>query len=294
MDEISFPLFDAHMHYSLAFLPQALKFLDEQNIVGCANLWGGTAGMGLLYTHYEEFLRTMRDLHRPTFAQVCWPDWTEMGWRADTFVRQLVGDMRRFHELGCRGLKVWKDLGMFILDENYAPVTMDDARLEPVWETAAELDWVVPVHQADPPRAWTKPGIRSGLSREEIFLRRDAVLTRHPEIRWVLCHNCNDAGNVKAMAALLDRFPRVMTDINRYQEELDSPADIRWFFETYADRVMWGTDMINVVERPPDVPWEIEHVYRPWRKRLKSYGLSPGTFRKLTLENAQRVYLDQS
>jgi hypothetical protein len=294
MDEISFPLFDAHMHYSLAYLAQELKFLDEQNIVGCVNLWGGTVNMGLLYTHFEEFLQTMRDLRRPTFVQAYWPDWTEMGWRADKFVPQLVQDMRRYHELGCRGLKVWKDLGMFILDEDYAPVTMDDVRLEPVWETAAELNWVVPIHQADPPRVWAKPGIRTGLSREEIFQRRDVVLARHPEIRWVLCHNCNDAGNVKAMAALLDRFPFVMTDINRYQEEADSLDDIRWFFEAYADRVMWGTDMINPVERPPDVPWTIENVYRPWRKRLAGYGLSPATFRKLTMENAQRLYMDRS
>lgn len=293
MCDLDFPLFDAHTHYSLAYLPQVLKFLDDQNFVGCANFWGGYAQMGILYTHYEEFLLTMRELRRPSFVQVYWPDWTEIGWRGSKFVRNLVADMRRFHALGCRGLKVWKDMGMYILDENYAPVTMDDPRLEPVWETAAELNWAVPVHQADPPRAWEKPNhIRTGLSREEVFQRRDAVLARHPQVRWVLCHNCNDAGNVKAMAALLDRFPGVMTDINRPQEEVDSLADVRWFLETYSDRVMWSTDMMYVVDRPPDVPWITENVYAAWRKRLAGYGLSPEAFRKFTLDNARRVYLE--
>ena len=296
MTDPLFPLFDAHMHYSLAYLPQVLSFLDRQKIVGTVNMWGGSTStaMALYYTNFEEFLITMRDLRRPSFVQVYWPEFPQMGWRAEKFVRQLVADMKRFHALGCRGLKIWKDLGMFILDENNVPVTMDDLRLEPVWETAAKLKWVVPVHQADPARAWAGKKMRTGLSREEIFQRRDTVLAKHPDVRWVLCHNCNDAGNVKAMAALLDRFPGVMTDINRPQEEVDSMEEVRWFFETYADRIMWSTDMIYPVERPPDEPWCTEFIYDLWRKRLKDYALSDQTFRKFTNDNARRVYMAET
>lgn len=292
-----FPLFDAHMHYSQAFLDQVLESIDEVGVRGGINLWGAGPSLGLCYHDFEEFLDAVAARNRPTLLQFYWPDWRQFAWRGEAFVTKLCGDMRRYAGRGVRGLKVWKDLGMYILDVNNRPLTMDDPRLEPVWETAAALGWTISVHQADPPRAWENPPgrapVRTGLSREDIYRCRDKVLEKYTNIRFILCHNCNDIGSVKGMAQVLDRFPHVLTDMGRDLLAYDSQPDAAAFLNKYADRVLLGTDILMPIERPPDRRWNLEHGYRPWRERLVQYGMSEEAFRKVTWENGYRYFLKQ-
>ena len=51
---------------------------------------------------------------------------------------------------GAEGLKIWKPFGLRVRDQQDELVAVDDARLDPIWATAAELDWPVLIHVADP------------------------------------------------------------------------------------------------------------------------------------------------
>ena len=62
--------------------------------------------------------------------------------------------LRRSRDAGARGLKVWKDLGLGIVDAGGALVLPDDPRLAPVYAAAGELGLPVLIHTADPVAFW--------------------------------------------------------------------------------------------------------------------------------------------
>ena len=58
--------------------------------------------------------------------------------------------MREQAKWGASGLKIWKDLGLKVRDQNDQLVDINDKRLDLIWQTAAELQWPVMIHVGDP------------------------------------------------------------------------------------------------------------------------------------------------
>ena len=240
------PYFDAHMHYSQAYLDEILLSLDEGGIKGGINMWGGDLRFGYYFKDFEEMLRTARQKHLDTFVQFYWPVWENYLTEGQKFVEELCRDMRRFADLGCKGIKVWKDFGMYFFKADGTPATMDDPGLEPVWRTAAELGWTVAIHVADPSRNW-KPNTlftpKTNLTRDQIFETRDRVIKAHPEIKFMLCHAaCNIEGIVK-FGQYLDQYPHVNSDLAADWEKFGTEEELWAFLTKYADRVYAATDM---------------------------------------------------
>ena len=284
-----FPIFDAHLHFSQAYLDQILSSFDRCGVKGGISFWAAGVGCGTYLLDYAEFLQRLHARAGTRFVSFYWPDWTQFGWDSERFVATLCREMPRYAALGCRGLKVWKDLGMMIIHPDGTPARMDDPRLEPVWQTAAGLGWTIAVHQADPIESF-KRLCRTGLTREELWSRRDRVIAAYPDLRFILCHSGNDVGRVANWAALMDRLPNALGEINRNPLLLDRAADVRAFCQTYRDRLLFGTDLAMPIERPPDHEWAVEHLYGPWRRTLLELDLDETTFRNVTWENGQRLF----
>ena len=70
------------------------------------------------------------------FSGIDNPAWTK------TAVEQLEKDVKA----GAAGLKVYKDLGLEVKDKNGKRVTVDDPRLDPIWEKCGELKIPVLIH----------------------------------------------------------------------------------------------------------------------------------------------------
>ena len=186
-------------------------------------------------------------------------------------------------------MKVWKDLGLVIFHTDGTPAQIDDERLEPVWRTAAAVGWTIAIHTGDPTRNF--PGAwRTKLGREELFARRDRVLAAHPEIHFHLCHGGNYAESVRKFSAILDRFPNVTSEYIPSMLQFDPPEDVAAFIRDYADRLTLGFDNGIPDDRPPDVPWTLDF-YTAERTRLRSLKLDDATFRKLTWETGERLFL---
>ena len=66
-------------------------------------------------------------------------------------VQQLGDAVRR----GARGLKVLKDLGLGVRDKTGKLVTIDDERIDPVWEECGRLGIPVAIHSTDPEAFFT-------------------------------------------------------------------------------------------------------------------------------------------
>lgn len=294
-DETPMPYFDAHVHYSLAYLDQTLAAYKGFGITGSINLWassGGLHGAGAwdYRADYVEFLKEIRRRRLDAMVQFCWPVWSFFGWQGDRFVRDLVRNMPRYHKLGCRGIKVWKDLGMGLFFDDGTPVLMNDPRLEPVWKTAEDLNWTVAIHQADPSQAF-EPLPRTGLTREQLFVIRDEVITRHPQLPFILCHSGNDIESLSRWAVLMDRFPNILCDLSRDPLATDPVEAVTPFLQKYADRLMLGSDIMSPSERPMDVAWcHAEWLPAMWRT-VRAWKMDDVTFQKITHGTAERIFL---
>ena len=203
-------------------------------------------------------LRLAKQKKMDKFVQFYWPEWEDYLTEGPKFIERHCRDMRRFADLGCKGMKVWKDFGMYFMRADGTPVTIDDPGLNPVWKTAAEIGWTITLHQADPTSNWT-PGKKyfpaTTLKREDIYRCRDKVIEAHPEIRFVLCHAGNNIESLPRFGEYLDRHPHVNSDLATSWENWGTPQETYAFLTKYVDRLYHATDIRMPEDRAPDRDW---------------------------------------
>jgi predicted TIM-barrel fold metal-dependent hydrolase len=287
------------MHYSQAYLDEVLLCLEEGGIKGGINMWGGDLQFGFYYKGpFDELLRLVRQRKLDTFVQFYWPVWANYLKEGDKFVEELCREMRRLADLGCKGIKVWKDFGMYFFKADGKPATVDDPGLEPIWRAAAELGWTVAMHMADPARNWKPTSTfmpKTGLTREQIFQQRDRVIVAHPEIKFMLCHACNNIQSVTRFDEYLDRHANVNSDLAADWESFGTQEEVWAFLTKHADRLYDGTDIGMPQNRPPDRPWSKTCVWQPHSEKLANWTKHVGkeVVQKIIWDNAQRDFIDK-
>jgi hypothetical protein len=288
--------FDGHLHYSQVYLDEVMASFAEGGVAGGINLWGGDQLYGYGYrSSFEEMLKAIRGRGLKSFIQFYWPNWGLYLSQGKPFIEQLCRDIRRYADLGCRGLKVWKDFGMYFFKADGSPAVMDEPDLNPVWKTCADVGWTISVHQADPTRAWT-PGAKyfpkTTLTRPDIFRHRDKVIESHPEIPFILCHGLNYVESLELFGQYLDAHPHVKADLSPIIEEWATPQEICKFLEKYAGRLYIGSDMSFPENRPPDRPWNLQYCWMLWQQRLEMWkaNMSAEAFELIRWGNGQRDF----
>jgi predicted TIM-barrel fold metal-dependent hydrolase len=260
-----FPVIDAHNHLGEDFgggwdkrpLGELLDLLDAAGITRYVDLDGGW-GEGLLNAHLDHFKNPAPDRFK-IFGGVDWSQWVEKG---DAFPEWAANRLRVQKERGAEGLKIWKGLGLHVKDQNGKLVDVDDPRLIPIWETAGELGLPVMIHVADPV-AFFDPIDETNERWEELGNHPDwaftsppfppfmhimdglaALVARHPATTFIGAHVGCYAENLGWVGALLDRCPNFYVDISARIGELGrQPYTARRFFQQYADRILFGSDM---------------------------------------------------
>jgi predicted TIM-barrel fold metal-dependent hydrolase len=191
-----------------------------------------------------------------TFARLDWSDTKTLGW-GDRMGASLTDSVRR----GAAGLKLWKDIGLRIRDEQDELIFLDDHRLEPVWDALAETGVPALIHTADPV-AFFQP-LDSRNERVEELLRHpdwhfygpefpslqrlmdalEAVVANHPRVRFIGAHVGCLAENLDRVEQMLDRYPNYRVDLAARIAELGrQPRRTRALIEHHPDRVLLGTD----------------------------------------------------
>ena len=265
-----FPAFDAHNHLGEAFgggwdhkpLSQLLDLLDQAGISRYVDLDGGW-GEHILNAHLDHFKQPAPERFL-VFGGVDWSQWPEKG---NHFPAWAAGRLRVQKERGAQGLKIWKGLGLQVRDQHDQLVDVEDARLDPIWETAGELGLPVVIHVADP-LAFFDPVDETNERWEELGQHPDWVFTsppfppflhilnglaklveRHPQTIFIGAHVGCYAEDLAWVGALLERCPNFFVDISARIGELGrQPYTARRFFLKYADRILFGSDMGPDVE----------------------------------------------
>ena len=259
-----FPVIDAHIHLGSTFgggwtkrpLAELIDAMDQAGLEALVDMDGGW-GERLLEKHLDYFKAKApeRFFH---FGGVDLNRWPEHG---DRFGEWAAARFRDQVRRGAQGLKVWKNLGLRVRDQHGQLVAVDDARLDPLWETAADLGTPVLIHVADPV-AFFDPLDAYNERWEELHAHPDwhfpsppyptfqtvvggleRLVLRHPRTVFIGAHVGCYAENLAWVGQLLDRAPNFNVDISARISELGrQPYSARRFFLKYADRILFGTD----------------------------------------------------
>ncbi|MDH3649959.1 MAG: amidohydrolase [Saprospiraceae bacterium] len=302
---------DVHIHIRTerdAFATQASQdsFKLVNIVVDGASTWQGVRDQ---FHFTEQQQNDHPDLFR-TISAFSVEDFHEPGW-AD----RSIAWMDSCFDRGAIGIKVWKNIGMVLKDDNGTNVMVDDPRLDPVFNHLVRHGKLVMGHLGEPLNCWlpfeemTTNNDRSYFeehpqyhmylhqdqpSYEEQMAARDRRLERHPDLDFVGAHMASIEWNVDTLAVWLDTYPRATIDLAArmgqvfYQAQQD-PERVRNFFLAYQDRVMYATDIVdNGSSQDDDFAKYVHSIWlRDWTFFVTDQGLESdlinGAFRGIKL-----------
>lgn len=254
IEKARFPVIDYHNHLDAQRPEDVLRTMDACGVERVVNITMQTGDAAL------DILRRFHDAAPRRFYTMAWMDWSDL--HSEGFFRRTVERLERAVEHGACGIKVWKDLGLTLRDANGEVLRVDDERLAPLFEKAADLGVPVMFHTADPDAfflpvdryneryeelaahpEWAFSGTR--YSKMELLEQRDRVIARHPRTRFVAAHVAEHAEDLSYVRGLLGKFPNLWIDISARVAELGrQPYAARKFFLDFADRILFGTDLV--------------------------------------------------
>lgn len=237
------------------------------------------------------------------------------------YPQRAAAELERCYRKGARGVGELSDKGSGIMGGMVAAyggpskiprgqrLYLDDQRLDLFWKKCAELKIPVNLHVADHPSAWRPPDNHQErlprsqifnqygwdvLSYEELMVRRDRLLARHPNTVFIACHFSNQGNDLAELSKAMERFPNLYLDISARNYEIGrQPRTAAKFFQKYKDRLLFGTDA------PPSPEnyracWrllETADEYMPGPNWWRLYGLDlpDATLEAIYRGNARRI-----
>ncbi len=254
---------DLHVHVSPAAIPRLLRLMEERGLDVVVNLSGGWPGAGLeesiaaaATTKGRVVVFANPPLH--LLAYDLQPD-------------ALAKELELAHRLGAKGVKFSKALGLGYRDADGALITVDDARLDALFEKAGELNMPVSIHTGDPIAFWLAPDEKNerfdelnahpGWSYfgkevprwEALFAAYERRVARHPRTKIIGVHFGNAPELPERVGAMLEKYPNLSVDTAARVPELGRKASVvRELFLRYPDRILFGTDL-GIGEAPEDL-----------------------------------------
>jgi predicted TIM-barrel fold metal-dependent hydrolase len=265
-----YPVIDAHNHLGDEFgcgwihrpINELINLLDEAGVTLYVDLDGGW-GEDILSLHIKRLMNKYPDRFQ-VFGGINWKKWIEKG---DSFPEWAAMRLRVQAKIGAQGLKIWKNLGLSVRDHLGNIVTVDDNRLDPIWQTAAELNFPIMIHVADPV-AFFDPVDETNERWEELSVHPEWQFTsppnppfnsiieslsnlvkQHPKVKFIGAHVGCYAENLEWVGALMDECPNFYIDISARMGELGrQPYSARKFLISHSDRILFGLDFGPDVE----------------------------------------------
>ncbi len=312
VDRARFPVIDVHCHLNDGIVmrkhvdpKQFIRVMDQTNVKAAINLTGGWDET------LRQSLRSLAGAFPGRFHVFCQIDYS----RIDD-PGYLIESLEQARSAGAKGVKVLKDLGLTVRDRQGKRVSIDDPRLDCVWETAGKLGMPVGIHSADPDAFFTRVDrhneryqelvvhpdwsfVGKGFpSKAELLSERNRVFERHPGTRFWGLHMANHSENLDEVTEWMERYPNLRTELGGRIAELGrQPRRTVRFLNQFQDRVMFGMDTALTTQcyRTYFRFLETEDEYfdypgYPWQGSWKIYGLglSDEVLRKLYHDNAAR------
>lgn len=311
VERARFPFVDAHAHFweigsmSKGQIDALVAEMDAMNMAVMVNLSGGSGATLQQNVQNTEAHGPGRFVH---FANIDFDEINDPNFAANA-AAQLREDVRN----GARGLKIFKNLGMYVFYEDGSRVHTDDPKLDPIWETAGELGIPVLIHTGDPAPFW-EPHDRHNErwyelkqrprrkrpaepSWETIMGEHWNLIRKHPNTTFISAHLSWLGNDLGRLGDLLDEMPNMYTELGAVLAELGrQPRTAKDFLVKYQDRVLIGKDSYEPSEyhvyfRTLETADEYFPYYRKRHAFWRLYGLDlpDAVLRKVYYENARAI-----
>src|ERR1700737_1461456 len=234
-------------------LGRVIEVMDSTNvktIVILTGMWG---------QKLQRVLETMVKPYPGRFIVFSQIDWSKID--DANFSQEMVAQLDDAVSRGARGLKILKDLGLGVKDKTDKLISVDDPRLDPIFEECGRLGIPVSLHVSDP-EAFFHPIDNTHERYEELIAHpdwsfygpqfpskvsileaRDRMLARHPHTTFVALHLANWPENLDYVSAELDRYPNMMVEFGAREAELGrNLRRARAIFLKYQDCRLFATD----------------------------------------------------
>ncbi|HEX6160691.1 MAG TPA: amidohydrolase family protein [Thermoanaerobaculia bacterium] len=304
-----FPFIDVHNHQrGTADVEKLVADMDRIGMQVMVNLSGGT-GAAL-----QQGLATLRAKHPQRFVAFANIDLRKID--EPDFGRNAARQLEEDVKNGAVGLKIFKNLGMFLTDASGKRVPTDDPRLDPIWKKAGELKIPVLIHTGEPVAFWSpvdrnnerwlelqqfpdrrRDDASKFASFEQTMAEQHNLFRKHPKTIFINAHLGWFGHDLGRLGKLLDELPNVYTEIGAVLHELGrQPKAARAFLIKYQDRVLMGKDIWNPEEyatyfRVLETEDEYFDYYRKRHAFWKMYGLGlpDDVLKKIYYKNALKL-----
>jgi predicted TIM-barrel fold metal-dependent hydrolase len=248
------PVIDIHTHLSPTALDRIRAIAGDNGLDGLVNLSGGSLRRGAKQS-------VALQKAEPRIVHFMNPDW---GLRDHPEFGLILAKSLEYavRNLGFKGLKISKALGLYLTDKAGQRIPVDAPVLDAMWTMAGTLGVPVAIHTGDPKAFWepvTHDNERydelvvhprwsfagpEHPSRETLLAERDRLLERHRGTTFICVHFGNNPEDIDYVERLLARHPNVVLDTSARLGEIGRhpPERVRRLFVTYADRIVFGTD----------------------------------------------------
>lgn len=334
IEKPKFPVFDVHGHFGALYSDlynkrnrsqkpdldqtvESLKAYGVRKIVNLDGFWDGFHEITLekifkTFAKYADFF--------VTFVSVNTNRVNEPG-----FAGEVKSHLRKASSLGAKGVKLFKNVSLSVeKNGKYIPgknISIDDPRLNVIWETAAELKLPVLAHIGDPV-AFFRPIDRLNERYEQLLVHPDwsfygpdmytfedmmrmqeNLLANNQKTTFIIPHGGGYSENLHYVGKCLDKFPNMFIDLAaRVSEFGRQPYTSREFFVKYQDRILFGTDeFAGGIKRSYPFYYRFletydeyfSHSYGPYslngRWSIYGIGLEDHILEKIYYKNAERV-----
>lgn len=205
------------------------------------------------------------------------------------FAGEVISTIDRCMQNGASGIKIWKNIGMVLLDSAGKYVMVDDPAFEPVFRYLETKKIRVMGHLGEPRNCWlplnemndsgnyryykSNPQYHMYLhpeapSYDDQINARDNLLRKYPELDFTGAHFASLEWSVDEISRRLDSFPNLTVDMSarmahlQYQSISDY-GKVRSFLLKYQDRILYGTDItVNSMEKDPEA--RARQIYDRW------------------------------
>ena len=256
------PKYDAHTHYHThndLFVRQAKK----ANL----RLISINTDFDILSIDKQfEICHSLHQLHPQTFDFLATFD--ASAFASKTFAYDSITYIKKCMAAGARGVKIWKNAGMTLKNEDGQFLMADDPVFAPIFEFLEKEKIPLLAHLGEPRNCWlpleeitiasdrkyysNNPNYHmyqhpEAPSYDRQIRARDNILERYPELVFVGAHLGSMEWSLEEVAKRLDRFPNFHVDISgRFahiiEQTIRNRSAVIDFFETYQNRIIYGVD----------------------------------------------------
>jgi predicted TIM-barrel fold metal-dependent hydrolase len=253
-------------------------------------------------------------------------------WGKEYFAQGAIDQIKKGINNGAVGVKIWKDVGFELHDENGEFVMIDNPVFEPIFKYLVENGILLIGHQGEPRNCWLPledmtvdsdrnyfkdhPEYHMFLQKhyptyDQQMLARDNMLKKFPQLRYVGLHLFSMEYDIAEVAKRLETYPNSLTDVAERVVHLQLQAQDNWenvrdFCIEYQDKIMYGTDVIDDGNTPPEeIATRFEQLWKfhyqffatndtmeapEFKGKFKGLNLPEEVVEKIFYSNAKKTY----